>query len=88
MPSRAHWHRRRATSRLARFRGGPTGSPGLDHHPGRQATGLSRAPARSSRTKPKIPMDAYGLLRNIGDIDKVAPFQWGRDLANCVSATC
>ena len=54
-------------------------------------TGYWAQPSASAlvENEAKIPMDAYGLLRNIGDIDKVAPFQrWARDFTNCVSATC
>ena len=52
--------------------GPPIGETGYWAKP--SANGLVENAAR-------IPMDPYGLLRNIADVDKVAPFQrWARDL--------
>jgi hypothetical protein len=46
-------------------------------------TGYWGNPSRTSlvQTGANVEMDAYGLLKNIGDVDKVAPMQkWARDL--------
>jgi len=52
--------------------GPPPGQTGYWASP--SATGLVQAGAN-------VPIDSYGLLKNIGDVDKVAPFQkWARDL--------
>jgi hypothetical protein len=59
----------------------PDGQPRLGPPPGE--TGYWAQPSVNAlvENEAKIPMDAYGLLRNIGDVDKVAPFQrWARDL--------
>src|SRR5438132_1193524 len=52
--------------------GPPQGETGYWGNP--TATGLVQSGAN-------VQMDAYGLLKNIADVDKVAPFQkWARDL--------
>jgi hypothetical protein len=59
----------------------PDGQPRLGPAPGE--TGYWAAPTATALVEnaARIPMDAYGLLRNIADVDKVAPFQrWARDL--------
>jgi hypothetical protein len=59
----------------------PDGQPRLGPPPGE--TGYWAMPSASALVEnaARIPMDAYGLLRNIADVDKVAPFQrWARDL--------
>src|SRR5262249_2269053 len=59
----------------------PSGPPRGGPPPGK--TGWWGAPPATSvvQTGPIGPADAYGLLKNIGDVDKVAPFQkWARDL--------
>lgn len=59
----------------------PSGQPRLGPPP--RETGYWGNPSRTSLLQDgaKVEMDSYGLLRNIGDADKVAPFQkWARDL--------
>jgi hypothetical protein len=59
----------------------PSGQIRLGPVPGQ--TGYWGNPTRTALVENgvNVPMDAYGLLRNIGDVDKVAPFQkWARDL--------
>src|SRR5947199_138222 len=59
----------------------PDGQPRLGPVPGE--TGYWAKPGATALVEnaARIPMDAYGLLRNIADVDKVAPFQrWARDL--------
>jgi hypothetical protein len=59
----------------------PDGHPRLGPTPGQ--TGYWGNPSSTSmvQTGVTVPMDAYGLLRNIGDVDKVAPMQkWARDV--------
>ena len=59
----------------------PDGKPRLGPPPG--GTGYWAYPSAVSLVQQgtSVPMDANGLLRNIGDVDKVAPFQrWARDL--------
>jgi Family of unknown function (DUF6152) len=59
----------------------PDGQPRLGPPPGQ--TGYWGAPTATSlvQTGSTVTTDAYGLLKNIGDVDKVAPFQkWARDL--------
>jgi len=44
-------------------------------------TKIGKAGARIGIEPAFLPMDAYGLLKNISDVDKVAPMQkWARDL--------
>src|SRR5262249_14718718 len=59
----------------------PDGQPRLGAAPGQ--TGYWAAPTATSlvQTGANVTVDAYGLLKNIADVDKVAPFQkWARDL--------
>jgi hypothetical protein len=59
----------------------PSGQPRLGPPPGE--TGYWGNPSRTSLLQDgaKVDMDAYGLLKNIGDVDKVAPMQkWARDI--------
>jgi hypothetical protein len=59
----------------------PSGKPRLGPPPGE--TGYWGNPSRTSlvQDSAKVEMDAYGLLKNIADVDKVAPMQkWARDL--------
>lgn len=59
----------------------PDGQPRLGPPPGQ--TGFWGAPTATTlaQTGSNVTADAYGLLKNIGDVDKVAPFQkWARDL--------
>jgi hypothetical protein len=59
----------------------PNGKPRLGPPPGQ--TGYWGNPSRTSLLQDgaKIEMDPYGLLKNITDVDKVAPLQkWARDL--------
>jgi hypothetical protein len=59
----------------------PSGQPRLGPPPGQ--TGYWGNPTRTSLVQDgaNVAMDAYGLLKNIADVDKVAPFQkWARDL--------
>src|SRR5262245_25647350 len=59
----------------------PDGQPRLGPPPGQ--AGYWAAPTATSliQTGSNVQTDAYGLLKNIADIDKVAPFQkWARDL--------
>ena len=59
----------------------PDGHPRLGPTPGQ--TGYWANPSRGGMVQDgaNVPMDAYGLLKNIADVDKVAPFQrWARDL--------
>src|SRR5438552_9995457 len=59
----------------------PDGQPRLGPPPGQ--TGFWGAPTATSliQTGANVQVDAYGLLKNIGDVDKVAPFQkWARDV--------
>src|SRR5215475_13996919 len=59
----------------------PNGKPRLGPTPGE--TGYWGNPSRTSLLEDgaKVDMDAYGLLKNISDVDKVAPMQkWARDL--------
>ena len=59
----------------------PDGQPRLGPPPGQ--TGYWGMPAGTGlvQTGSTAPMDANGMLRNLADIDKVAPFQrWARDL--------
>lgn len=59
----------------------PSGQPRLGPPPGQ--TGYWGNPSRTSLLQggANVPMDPYGLLRSIADVDKVAPFQrWARDL--------
>jgi hypothetical protein len=59
----------------------PSGQPRLGPPPGE--TGYWGNPSRTSLLQDgaKVEMDAYGLLKNIADVDKVAPMQkWARDV--------
>ena len=59
----------------------PDGQPRLGPPPGQ--TGYWGSPTLTGlvQTGVTVQMDAHGLLRNIADVDKVAPFQrWARDL--------
>src|SRR5262245_670974 len=59
----------------------PSGQPRLGPPPGE--TGYWANPSRTSLLQDgaKVEMDAYGLLKNIADADKVAPMQkWARDV--------
>jgi len=59
----------------------PNGKPRLGPPPGE--TGYWGNPSRTALLQDgaKVEMDAYGLLKNIADADKVAPLQkWARDL--------
>jgi len=59
----------------------PSGQPRLGPPSGQ--TGYWGNPSRTSLLQDgaKVEMDAYGLLKNIGDVDKVAPMQkWARDV--------
>ena len=59
----------------------PSGQPRLGPPPGE--TGYWGNPSRTSLLQDgaKVEMDAYGLLKNINDVDKVAPMQkWARDV--------
>jgi hypothetical protein len=59
----------------------PNGQIRLGPPPGQ--TGYWGNPSRTSllQTGANVEMDAYGLLKNIADVDKVAPMQkWARDL--------
>lgn len=59
----------------------PDGKPRLGPPPG--GAGYWAYPSATSlvETGVNVPVNAYGLLRNIADADKVAPFQrWARDL--------
>jgi hypothetical protein len=76
-------------SNFQRLRNGPTlptplwpdGQPRLGPPPGER--GYRAYPSSSAlvQSGANVEMDADGLLRNIADVDKVAPFQrWARDL--------
>ena len=59
----------------------PSGQPRLGPPPGE--TGYWGNPSRTylAQDGANVQMDPYGLLKNIADVDKVAPFQrWARDL--------
>jgi hypothetical protein len=59
----------------------PDNQPRLGPAPGQ--TGYWGSPTATGLVQAgtNVQMDAYGLLRNVGDVDKVAPFQrWARDL--------
>jgi Family of unknown function (DUF6152) len=59
----------------------PDNQPRLGPAPGQ--TGYWALPTATSliQTGSNVQVDNYGLLKNIGDVDKVAPFQkWARDL--------
>jgi hypothetical protein len=59
----------------------PSGQPRLGPPP--EQTGYWGNPSRTSLLQDgaKVEMDAYGLLKNVADVDKVAPMQkWARDL--------
>jgi Family of unknown function (DUF6152) len=59
----------------------PDGKPRLGPTPGEK--GYWGRPSATSlmETGVNVPVDAAGLLRNIADVDKVAPFQkWARDI--------
>src|SRR5262249_9192440 len=59
----------------------PSGQPRLGPPPGE--TGYWGNPSRTFLLQDgaKVEMDVYGLLKNIGDVDKVAPMQkWAKDL--------
>ena len=58
----------------------PNGHPRLGPEPGKSGHwGTASVPALVQTGAGKIAMDADGLLTNIGDLDKVAPFQpWAR----------
>jgi Family of unknown function (DUF6152) len=59
----------------------PDGQPRLGAPPGQ--TGYWGAPTATTlvQTGSNVAADGYGLLKNIADIDKMAPFQkWARDL--------
>jgi hypothetical protein len=59
----------------------PDGQPMLGPPPG--GTGYWAYPSATSlmETGVTVPVDRHGMLRNIADVDKVAPFQrWARDL--------
>jgi hypothetical protein len=59
----------------------PDGQPRLGPAPGETGYWANPSSTVMVENAAKIPMDAYGLLRNITDVDKVAPFQrWARDL--------
>jgi Family of unknown function (DUF6152) len=59
----------------------PDGQPRLGPAPGETGYWTNPNPGSLVENAAKIPMDEHGLLRNIADVDKVAPFQrWARDL--------
>ena len=80
--------RRLPCSRTGRRRAGPTSSRGSDRAPvARRATGRSRARRCSSRTASTIPMDQWGLLKNVADAKRVAPMQpWALALYRAAAA--
>jgi hypothetical protein len=59
----------------------PDGQPRLGPLPGERGYWGNPSSTVLVQTGANAPMDAYGILRNLADIDKVAPFQrWARDL--------
>ena len=59
----------------------PDGQPRLGPAPGQTGYWANPSATALVENAAKIPMDAYGLLRTIADVDKVAPLQrWARDL--------
>ena len=60
---------------------GPDGKPRLGTLPGERGYWVNPSPSLLMQTGANVQADADGLLRNIADVDKVAPFQrWARDL--------
>src|SRR5262249_50298687 len=59
----------------------PAGQPGLAPLPGEGGSGGNPSATSLVQSGANIQVDPDGLLRNLADIDKVAPFQrWARDL--------
>jgi hypothetical protein len=59
----------------------PDGKPRLGPPPGEKGYWGRPSSTVLMQTGANVQMNAYGLLRNIADVDKVAPFQkWARDL--------
>jgi hypothetical protein len=59
----------------------PDGQPRLGQIPGSDGYWSNPSKLSLMETGVDVPVDANGLLRNIKDVDKVAPFQkWARDL--------
>jgi hypothetical protein len=59
----------------------PDGKPRLGPAPGQSGYWGSPSATVLMQAGANVQMDADGLLRNIGDVDRVAPFQrWARDL--------
>jgi len=59
----------------------PDGQPRLGPPPGERGYWGNPSAKFLVQSGVNVPMDANGLLRNLADIDKVAPFQrWARDL--------
>jgi hypothetical protein len=59
----------------------PDGKPRLGPPPGEKGYWGRPSSTVLVQTGANVQMNAYGLLRNIADVDKVAPFQkWARDL--------
>ncbi|PYS16942.1 MAG: hypothetical protein DMG15_00770 [Acidobacteria bacterium] len=59
----------------------PDGHPRLGPPPGETGYWASPSATALVQSGVNVQTDAYGLLKNIADIDKVAPFQrWARDL--------
>ena len=69
------------TCLLVRLRAGRTGNRASVRRPARRATGDDPAPRSLMETGANVEANAHGLLNNIADVSKVAPFQtWARDL--------
>ena len=59
----------------------PDGQPRLGPEPGERGYWGNPSATSLVQTGANVQVDRYGLLRNLADIDKVAPFQrWARDL--------
>src|SRR5262249_45340048 len=59
----------------------PDGKPRLGPAPGEKGYWARPSSTTLVENGAKVEANAYGLLRNIADVDKVAPFQkWARDL--------
>jgi hypothetical protein len=59
----------------------PDGQPRLGPLPGERGYWANPTSTALVQSGANVPMDANGLVRNLADIDKVAPFQrWARDL--------
>ena len=59
----------------------PDGKPRLGPPPGEKGYWARPSATSLMETGVNVPTNEHGLLRNIGDVDKVAPFQrWARDL--------